>query len=283
MANIFKQESKQIQFDASSVIAKLHLAGKSQAKSFFVVNSAIENEKPEDTVENPGNCRFNTDIKTGKFEIAFIYNHETGLFNYYKQIKLEKFKEYKTYIDIKQREVKNLQVNNKNNKPITDKPDENKEGEENKDQKSSELQNAYKALVTAVQKCFKQNKSLKIDEKSSIEEVKNTITEENKARADDLKQKVEKLNEVAEDEIKKYFEKFVGTKFYKNISSDSYVKRYFNKQVTDISKITIKNFQIIGMSEKDLEKLEQEFLKNQSEMTTIRYGFVVAVELEQIQ
>ena len=53
--------------DAGVILAKLHLAGKSQVANFFVVNSAIENEKPGDTAENPGKCKFNTDIKTGKF------------------------------------------------------------------------------------------------------------------------------------------------------------------------------------------------------------------------
>ena len=50
-----------------------------------------------------------------------------------------------------------------------------------------------------------------------------------------------------------------------------------------MSKVTIKNFQVIGMSEKDLEKLEQEFLKDQSKPTIIRYGLVIAAELDPIE
>jgi hypothetical protein len=70
MADIFNPI---FSMDASVILAKLHLAGKTQAPNFIVKNSAIIDENKSDTPEKPGNCKFNTDIKSGKFEIAFIH------------------------------------------------------------------------------------------------------------------------------------------------------------------------------------------------------------------
>lgn len=270
--------------DAGVILAKLHLAGEQQTKNFFVVNSAVEGEKPGDTAEKPGKCKFNTDIKTGKFDISFISKNPLV---YYKQIKLEKFKEYEKYMAEKQKEEKNPNANDQDNKPINSKPEENKDNEENKEQKSPELQKAYKQLVDAVKRCFQKDKSLKIDENSSEEEVKNAITEENKARAEAFNEALntgtESFTKFANEEIPNYFQNFVGEKYYKKLSLDTFVKQYFNEKVNDPSKVIVKNFQIIGMSEKEINKLEEDFLKDQSKETKVKVGFKVAAELEPIE
>lgn len=266
--------------DAGVILAKLHLAGKGQTENFFVVNSAVEGEKPGDTEEKPGKCKFNTDIKTGKFDISFISKNPLV---YYKQIKLEKFKEYEKYMAEKQKEEKNPKTNDQdNNKPINSKPEENKDNEENKEQKSPELQKAYKSLVDAVQKCLTLTKG-KIDENQPEEEIKKAIDEENKKRAEEFKTSTESFAEFANKEIPLYFQNFVGEKYYKKLSLDTFVKQYFNEKVNDTSKVTVKNFQIIGMTEKEINKLEEDFLKDQSKETKVKVGFKVAAELEPIE
>lgn len=266
--------------DAGVILAKLHLAGEQQTENFFVVNSAVEGEKSGDTVDKPGKCKFNTDIKTGKFDISFISKNPLV---YYKQIKLEKFKEYEKYMTEKQKEEKNPKANDQdNNKPINSKPEENKDNEENKEQKSPELQKAYKLLVDAVQKCLTLTKG-KIDENQSEQEIKKAIDEENKKRAEEFKTSTESFNEFANKEIPLYFQNFVGEKYYKKLSLDTFVKQYFNEKVNDPSKVTVKNFQIIGMTEKEINKLEEDFLKDQSKETRVKVGFKVAAELEPIE
>ena len=266
--------------DAGVILAKLHLAGEQQTENFFVVNSAVEGEKYGDTVDKPGKCKFNTDIKTGKFDISFISKNPLV---YYKQIKLEKFKEYEKYMAEKQKEEKNPKANDQdNNKPINSKPEENKDNEENKEQKSPELQKAYKSLVDAVQKCLTLTKG-KIDENQPEEEIKKAIDEENKKRAEEFKTSTESFAEFANKEIPLYFQNFVGEKYYKKLSLDTFVKQYFNEKVNDLSKVTAKNFQIFGMSEKEINKLEENFLKDQGKETKVKVGFKVAAELEPIE
>lgn len=266
--------------DAGVILAKLHLAGEGQTENFFVVNSAVEGEKAGDTVDKPGKCKFNTDIKTGKFDISFISKNPLV---YYKQIKLEKFKEYEKYMAEKQKEEKNPKANDQdNNKPINSKPEENKDNEENKEQKSPELQKAYKSLVDAVQKSLTLTKG-KIDENQPEEEIKKAIDEENKKRAEEFKTSTESFAEFANKEIPLYFQNFVGEKYYKKLSLDTFVKQYFNEKVNDPSKVTVKNFQIIGMTEKEINKLEEDFLKDQSKETKVKVGFKVAAELEPIE
>lgn len=266
--------------DAGVILAKLHLAGEQQTENFFVVNSAVEGEKSGDTVDKPGKCKFNTDIKTGKFDISFISKNPLV---YYKQIKLEKFKEYEKYMAEKQKEEKNPKANDQdNNKPINSKPEENKDNEENKEQKSPELQKAYKSLVDAVQKCLTLTKG-KIDENQPEQEIKKAIDEENKKRAEEFKTSTESFAKFANKEIPLYFQNFVGEKYYKKLSLDTFVKQYFNEKVNDPSKVTVKNFQIAGMSEKEINKLEEDFLKDQGKETKVKVGFKVAAELEPIE
>jgi hypothetical protein len=53
----------------------------------------------------------------------------------------------------------------------------------------------------------------------------------------------------------------------------------FNEATDDVSKIEAKDFIVQGMDEKDLIKLEADFLKDQSKETKIKVGFKVASEI----
>lgn len=263
--------------DAGVIIAKLHLAGKSQAKGFIVVNSAIEGESASDTPEKPGKCKFNTDIKSGKFDVVFIAEQT---FVYYKQLKLEAFKEYKTYITIKEKGAKNPQATkNKDQSKITDKPKEN-EGEQ--EQKNDELKNAFRSLIDAVTKCNTDSyKFEKLNpEKATEEDLKKAVDASNTARAEDFKKHYGEHKSNAVKAINNYFQTFVGKDSFKKVSDP--ITQYFDEKVSDLSKVTIKDFQVIGISEKDIKKLEQTFLKDQTKPTNVKIGFKVACDIELI-
>jgi hypothetical protein len=53
----------------------------------------------------------------------------------------------------------------------------------------------------------------------------------------------------------------------------------FNESTDDVSKIEAKDFIVHSMDEKDLIKLEADFLKDQSKETKIKVGFKVASEI----
>lgn len=256
--------------NAGAVIAKLHLAGKMQARDFIVVNSAIENETSGDTPDKPGKCVFNTNIKKS-FDISFINKQE--VFTFYKQIKVEKIKEYNEYI----KKNKNIDEQSKSDENINSQPKENS----NKSNNDESLKKLI-GIVTKYETKGKEIKKLKPD-KSTFDDFKNAINEENQARAAEFKKSMDAILKKAISEINNYFVTFIGKEAFKKIGDpERLIVQYFDEKLNDISKVKVKDFQVFGMEESELKKLDDEFFKDQGKPTKVRIGFKVAVDMEAI-
>lgn len=235
--------------DAGQLIAKLHLAGKTQAPNCTVVNSGIKDEKKSDKPEAPNKCTFDMTNKGGQYEVAFI---KFGI-------------EQKATIDVdKVTELKKK------------KDDIEKAKNEHKDETESiaKLYNDYnKAIIKLGVKDIKPESSVE-EVNEAIKATNEEIIAENKKTIDDL------LKKDVQKEVDVYFKTFCGEKNYKPISIDKYVKMQFGSKVTDDpSTVEIDNFIIQGIDKKELTALQENAAKDPSKSVEITIGFKVGFTL----
>lgn len=230
--------------NAGQILAKLHLAGKTQAPNFVVINTGIKGESKSDTPENPGKTMFDFSNKTGEYEACFV---ATGI-------------EYKEKLDL-------------NKDPAIAKA--NKEIEKQK-KAHAKLTDDQKSVSKAVQERNKQIskylKDVKID--SSDEEIKEALEKENKTREEEKKKLIEKTKQSVMTELTNYFKSFCGDK-YKQPKGDQVVMLQMKTDFKESKDAEVKDFKVEKISDKDFKKWKDEYLKKQDKPVTVSLGFKV--------
>ena len=235
--------------DAGKILAKLHLAGKTQTPNFLVINTAIKNEKENDTPEAPGKTIFDLSSKDGNFEVAFI---KLG-FQYVEQLAPEQDPKIK-------KAEENVEKEKDKNSKLTD------------DQKSVAKENQEKNKEIA-----KLVKGVKPD--SSNKEIEAAVEEENKKRLEQKEQAFKKLKADVLKESGEYFKNFCGSENYKAPSEDQLVQFQLSPSIKTMKDIKIKDYVIQPIEDKELKKWQEEHAKEQNKPAEINVGFKVMYSL----
>lgn len=236
--------------DAGKILAKLHLAGKTQAPNFLVVNTGIKNEKENDNPDSPGKTTFDLSSKDGKFEVCFV---KLG-FQYVEKI-------------------------DPNQDPAVQKAEEKVDKEKDKnskltdDQKSvaKENQEKNKAIAKLVN-------GVKTD--SSNDEIKAAVKDENEKRAEQKEEAFKKLKAQVIKEAGEYFKKFCGSENYKAPTEDQLVQIQLSPSIKSMKDIKIKDYVIQPIEDKELKKWQEEHAKEQNKPAVINVGFKMSYTLQ---
>ena len=236
--------------NAGQILSKLHLAARSQAPNFIIVNTAIKDETESSTPENPGKCEFDFSNKSGEYEVCFI----TVDFEYNEQIDLE----HDPVIQKANEAIKKQ----KDNRNVTD------------DGKtvSKEVQERNKLISSR----FKDLKTIKPD--SSNDEIKSAVEEANKKRAEEKDKKIQThLKTLVLPQMTQYFETMCGKTVYKKPSIDNLQPLQLNTKFKTLKdkQLVSKDFKIITIEDKDLKTWKENYLKNQDKPVTVNLGFKV--------
>lgn len=243
--------------DIGKIIAKLHLAGKTQAPNFIVVNTAIKDESESDNPEKPGNAKCTFESKDGTYQVAFIkldFEHT------------EEVDPYKDPAIAKEKE----------------KVEKTKEKNSNLTSPSTTVSAEVKQLNTLIGKLIKDVKP-----ESSNDEIKAAIEKENEARKAKKEEELNKLKSDVAKEANAYFDTFYGKGNTKagnadhlKIGNDSLTLVQISDKVKNIKTIDIKDCKIVPIEEKELEKQKEEYYKDQTKKIKTNIAFTIEYKLE---
>lgn len=239
--------------DAAEILAKLHLAGKEQAKNFTIINSAIENDNGT-SPQNIGNTTFNLKSKDGKYEICLIEE-----IIYPEQLNLD--------LDPQLQKLKK----NIGKKPLI-----------NKSEKPGTLSKNDKAYLDRLKALGVD--TAKIEKNFNEEEIKKAVDELNKKRKEQKEKIINKFKADAFKAIKdQYFLNFGGKELSSKLKlidgKTSQMPVGSNKKV-DL--VQINEFTIMPISAEEQKKWQQELIKDMTKLdkVTMDIGFKIGYRVE---
>lgn len=195
--------------NVSKILAKLHLAGRTQAPNYLIGNTLVKNDNLTSTPENPGKVEF--DVKSGKVkkgEVCLVVHDVTfkGQIDVNADLKAKALKEEMK----KAKSDKSSATDEK--KSATDKQkltDDNS----NVDKAQSEIDKADKEVSDVRKKYIARLKEIglgKLKDESTDEEISQAIKDENTQREKDAQKAIEKAKKDMFKELVAYFTTFAG-------------------------------------------------------------------------
>lgn len=252
------------EIDMAKVYAKLHLAGQSQVGApLFVINTGIVN--PQDKGDPTKVDKTTFDFKNETYEVGVCNpTFEYSLPLDPKQIdKIVKLEEQIEKEDPKSQEEKDKETSLTDNKKVEQNDNENK--------KINKLYtNLVKAYKDAFDKSFSSEnkpKEEKDNDKQTLKNYKESILKENESRKNKKTENLDAVVKTIVDGINNYMEQFAGKQDFKKINESqvNIIQLDLDGKINKPTKFkSIENFQIIGLSEDEINKKSVELQKKGS-------------------
>lgn len=271
--------------NVSKILAKLHLAGRTQAPNYLIGNTLVENDNLNSTPENPGKVEFIVKSGKAKGEVCLVVHDVTfkGQIDVNADLKAKALKE-------EMKKAKNDKSNATDEKKSAADKQKLTDDNSNVDKAQSEIDNADKEVSDVRKKYIARLKEIglgKLKDESTDEEISQAIKDENAQREKDAQKAVEKAKKDMFKELVAYFTTFAGKDNAKKLDITKVVTTQMptecntpddiprNRTLTKF--ITGKIFTSLTPEQQNIWRKKS--LEDQSKEFSINVGFTVGYEL----
>ena len=263
--------------DASAILAKLHLAAKSQAPNYLVINSAVTNDD-SGTPENPGSTTFDMKSKDGNYEVCLVKKNVEYIaaLDPKSDPEIQKLIEKMTKAKSTAAGAKEKKEEAKDNQKLTDDNAKTDKADSEAKKANEEVDSMRKQYIDRLKALGL--KALKSE--STDEEISTVLKEVNEKRAEERAKSIDQAKKEMFKEMKAYFMTFAGKENASKLDVSKVLVAQMPEKCDSSKDVKIENYHVMPIDEKEKEEWQKKHAEDQTKAAVINIGFKVGYHLD---